>query len=56
LIILEERFVGRIWDIGLVLIGEFFKDSHSPPLVARFGPTVPDPGPSDCARSILFLG
>jgi hypothetical protein len=39
LTILEERFVGRIWDIDLILIGEFFKGFHSAPVVTHFGPT-----------------
>jgi len=34
--ILEEKLVGQFWDIGLVLIGEFFEGSHSPPLWLPF--------------------
>ena len=39
--ILEEKLVGQFWDIGLVLIGEFFEGSHSPPPSGcLFGPTI----------------
>jgi hypothetical protein len=42
LTILEERFVRRIWNIDLILVGEFFKGSHSSPfpLIGRFRPAV----------------